>query len=126
MLQGACAESFLPSTPSSLKKLSHFLPQFVCTQLTGQRLQLSIVYPAALVRTSNSRHAAHPLLAASDAACPSAALPECGFVSLSSSHTHLQSICRVYVCWHCTVTAWNMFYIFTHLISSSIPTNISS
>lgn len=51
--------SFLLS-PSSLGKLSHHLPPFVCAPLPGQRLQLGIVYPAALVRLSNPRHAACP------------------------------------------------------------------
>ena len=49
--------SSLPS-PSSLEKLSHHFPPFVCAQLPGQRLWLGVVYPAALVRLSNSRHAA--------------------------------------------------------------------
>lgn len=60
-----------------------------------------------------------PLLVASDSACPAATLPK--FVSLPSLHTHLPSICRVYVCRYCTVTALNMFYVFTQFISSSVP-----
>lgn len=121
------ATCLLPAARSMCRKLPlfHFLPlqkksqpplpPFVCAQLPGQRLQLGIVYPA-LVRLSNSRCAASPLLpTASDTVYSSATLPKCDLVCL-----HSQSICWILYAL-VVVTALSMFHISTQFISSSVP-----